>query len=778
MSGLHIEISGVVQGVGFRPWVYRVAAQNGVAGRVWNDSSGVKIDAFAADEALDEFVHVLKTSAPPAAEVRAVNVQSIPAEEVCGFEITASGEVTERVVSIPPDLATCEDCVREMFDPADRRYRYPFTNCTNCGPRFSIAFDVPYDRATTTMQSFAMCDDCAREYHSPADRRFHAQPNACPVCGPRLTAVRWSAGCQPAGPPAASRRDESDTSEEAGDAICIAADAIRNGEIVAIKGIGGFHLACDATSGKTVRLLRARKRRDEKPFAIMVRDLDAAHEVANISAEEAKLLQSTERPIVLLRKRESSRIVDDVAPHNRLIGVMLPYSPLHHLLLAEVGQPIVLTSGNLSEEPIAYQNAEAMERLRTVADLFLLHDRQIVTRCDDSVARVIDGARTLIRRSRGYVPRPVRLGRAVGQSILACGAHLKNTFALAAGDAVYLGPHIGDLENVETLRSYEESIERMKAFLGIAPEVIAYDLHPEYLATRYAGSLRDVRKVGVQHHHAHVAGVMAEHRIDQPAFGVAYDGTGYGCDGTSWGGEILLATLDSFARVATFRPIFLAGGDAAIRQVWRCALALLDDAFDGNPPLDALPLFGGIDAARIDIVRKMIGSRIQIAQAHGVGRYFDAFGALFLGRTDSRFEGQVAMEWNLIADETPRAPYIFDIDFETTPWEIDLRDTLRHAVHDFICGVDPAVISARFHATIGQATADVVMHASHFWDEHPIVLAGGCFQNELLTREVLMRLRSRPVYRNHDIPSGDGGIAVGQAIVADAMIRKESSACV
>src|SRR5512140_792371 len=529
LQGRHIEIRGTVQGVGFRPWVYRVALQVGVGGRVLNDAAGVVIEAFGTGALLDRFIAELQRDRPPAAEVRSFAVREIAPRPVREFTIAASAVSAERRVSRPADLARCPDCEREIFDPANRRYRYPFTNCTNCGPRFTIARDVPYDRPATTMSPFVMCKECRREYESVDDRRFHAQPNACPVCGPRLF-VRESNPLSPAltgtansaapevssragardpangwravfeesraaRPPrslAPARDDTLANSSPASavvpgrgeqDAIAFAAAALKAGQIVAIKGIGGFHLACDATSADAIATLRARKKRDEKPFAIMVRDLAAAESLAILDDAERALLTRVERPIVLVRNRARARLSGLVAPHNRLVGILLPYSPLHHLLLADTDLPLVMTSGNLSEEPIAYRNDEAVERLRGIADLFLLHDRDIVTRCDDSVARVIAGAPAILRRSRGYVPRALPLGRTIAEPILACGAHLKNTFAIAHDDVVHLGPHIGDLENVETLDSFEESIERMQRFLGVKPEVVAHDMHPTYVST-------------------------------------------------------------------------------------------------------------------------------------------------------------------------------------------------------------------------------------------------------------------------------------------------------
>ena len=754
-TGRRIEIRGIVQGVGFRPWIYRLAHEEGITGRVRNDEAGVTIEAFGSDAALDRFLSRLQTLPPPAARITELSCQPIPAEQTSDFAVVESGPRQRRRISIPPDLPTCPQCLAEILDPNDRRYGYPFTNCTNCGPRFTIACDAPYDRRTTTMAAFTMCAACQSEYDTVADRRFHAQPNACPVCGPRLRLL-------------GSGADE----RSSGDALRAAAAAIQGGQIVALKGIGGFHLACDATSTPAVRRLRVRKRRDEKPFAVMVRDLAAALRIADMSREEQALLTSLERPIVLVRRRERAGLSAEIAPRNPLIGVLLPYSPLHQLLLRELDGPLVMTSGNVSEEPIAYRDGEALERLGSIADLLLVHDREIETRCDDSVARVIAGRPVVLRRARGYVPAPVILQRPFARPVLACGAQLKNTFCLGVDDAAHLGPHVGDLENLETLRSFEESLARMERFLRVRPEVIAYDLHPNYLSTRYALARPEAVKIGVQHHHAHVASAMVENALCGPVIGVAYDGTGYGPDGAAWGGELLVADYARFERVATFRPIPLAGGDAAIRQPWRSALAVLDDAFDGDPPLDALGLFRTIPAKSIAVVRQMIAQRVNTPLAHGVGRYFDALGALVLERPHARYEGQIAVEWNLIADPAATGRYEFSVRREVTPWQLDLRLMVRQAVSDLMAGRPAQLISARFHDTMAAATVELVRAARLRYGRLPVVLTGGCFQNARLAESVRAGLgASFSVHLHGRVPPGDGGIALGQAMVADAVVR-------
>jgi hydrogenase maturation protein HypF len=730
-DGRRIEVRGTVQGVGFRPWVYRLAHKHDVAGRVSNDARGVVIDVYASDEQIDRFIDELDRSSPPASRIDVITCHPVPFEPVDGFTIVPSARGEERRISVPPELATCDECLAEVDDPANRRYRYAFTNCTNCGPRYSIVRDIPYDRAATTMQRFTMCRDCRREYDDPLDRRFHAEPNACPACGPRLSAVA------PDGTPM-----------NVDDPIALAVRAIKAGLIVAVKGIGGFHLACDATSETAVARLRRRKHRDAKPFAVMVADLASAEKIALLDDEERALLTLVERPIVLAHG----------ASQNDLAGVFLPYSPLHHILLRDAGRPLVMTSGNLAGEPMVRDNATALRALGGVADLFLMHDRDIENRVDDSVARVIAGKPVLFRRARGFVPRGFNVARPFVQPVLACGAHLKNTFCIAAGDTAFLGPHIGDLEGLETYRDYCESIDRAKKLLGITPEVVAHDLHPGYQSTRYALEQRGVTTIAVQHHHAHVAGVMAEHRLDGPVIGIAWDGTGHGTDGTSWGGELLIATRSKFERVATFRPLPLAGGDRAVREVWRIALAAVDEIGEGD--FTAWP-------AEAAVVRQLIAAKLNAPLSHGAGRWFDVFGALFLGRTESRYEGEIAMEWNNIADRDERGWYALAIDRSLTPWQIDMRVVLACAVSEFRNGVSPAKISARFHNTLARAAAAI---ASQY--DLPVVLAGGCFQNSLLTERIIELLEPKHrVFFNQQIPPGDGGIAFGQAIVADAIVR-------
>ena len=754
-SGRRFVLRGTVQGVGMRPFVWRLARDCGVGGRVRNGTSGVVVEAFGTATSLSAFEARLRADGPPSARVDSFRVEEIPVEGAREFVIEASQGADERRVTIPPDLSTCPACLAEVLDPGNRRFGYPFTNCTGCGPRFTIVREVPYDRPATTMAPFQMCLACQREYGDPADRRFHAEPNACPDCGPRLTLLG------PAGTPMESL-----------DAMADAGAALASGRILAVKGIGGFHLACDAASPETVGALRERKRREQKPLAVMVRDLDEADRLAHLSGAERSLLSSPERPVVLVRGRAGAGLAPEVAPDGPTLGLLLPYSPLHHLLLAAAGRPLVMTSGNLSEEPIAYRNEDALARLSGIADLFLVHDREIEARADDSVARIVAGRPLVMRRARGFVPRPVRVAHPFPGPVLACGANLKNTFCLASGEEATLGPHVGDLENLETLQSFEESVARLERFLRVRPEVIAHDLHPDYLSTRYAltrSRVDGIRAIGVQHHHAHAAAAMAEHGLEGPVLALTWDGSGLGTDRTAWGGELLLARRDGFERLATFRPLPLAGGDRAVREPWRVALAALDQAFDGDPPLTAIPAFSRIPDSDRETVRRMISAGVNSPLAHGAGRLFDAVGAIALGRGISSYEGQVAMALDAAADEGSSGRYPFSLDLGVAPWQLDWRPLVRAVADDVTAGTGPGAVSMRFHRALAAAGAELIRTAAARHGRLPVVLTGGVFQNARLAELLHGELSERfDVYLSGQVPPGDGGIALGQAVVASA----------
>lgn len=755
MAGYRIEVRGTVQGVGFRPWVCRLARRMGVVGRVRNDPRGVSIEAFASKAVLGRFIEELRTDPLPTARIAELREAPIPDEDLDAFVIEWSEASGRKALSIPPDLASCEDCTKELLDERDRRFGYPFTNCTACGPRFTIATGIPYDRAATTMSGFVMCAACRAEFDDVENRRFHAQPNACPECGPALSLDRFDGHAA-----------------TAVDVLAHAARLLSRGKVVAVKGLGGFHLACDATNGAAVRRLRERKHRDEKPFAVMVQSLAEARGLAEISSEEEALLTAAERPVVLLRRRPDAGLAVEVSPDTSLIGLILPYTPLHHLLLAAARRPLVMTSANVSDEPICFENDEARRRLEGIADALVLHDREIAMRCDDSVSRVIAGMPTIMRRSRGFVPRPFYLSRPVARPVLACGAQLNNTFCIAMDDTAYFGPHIGDLETVAALDFFEEAIERMQTILSVRPEVVAHDLHPGYSSTRYAQTRTELSVVGVQHHHAHVVSLMAEHGIGDRVLGVAYDGTGFGEDGTSWGGEFLLCTPERSERVGTFRPIRLAGGNLAMREVWRIGYALLHDAYDGAPPRNVTALLDGVPSSSLHLVKQMIEREINAPLARGVGRYFDGFGALALGRTRSTHEGQVAIAWDQVANTSVVDAYPYEIDRNPTPWEVDLRPAVRAAVEDLGASAPPGDVSARFHNALIAATSELL---DLLWAERgdlPVGLTGGVFQNERLAAGIENAIRNKnEVLRHGAVPPGDGGIALGQALIADAVMR-------
>lgn len=750
VTGRRIAVQGTVQGVGFRPWVYQLALELRLSGTVKNGPEGVTIDAFGSTSLLDQLLRRLETELPPAARIEHLAWETLQTEAPPGFLILPSDRTGAARASIPADLAMCEACREEIHDPLARRHQYPFTNCTHCGPRFSIATSIPYDRSRTTLAGFPLCPDCRREYEDPLDRRFHAQPIACPVCGPRLS---WL--------------DAQGARVDVGEPLELAASLLEVGGIVALRGLGGFHLACDATSDAVVRELRRRKNRDEKPLAVMVPDLATARALASFDDAELALLTSPERPIVLVTARPGM-LPPSVAPGFRQLGLFLPYTPLHELLLARVEGPLVMTSGNVADEPMAVENDEAVARLRGIADAFLLHDRPIATRTDDSVARVVAGAPMLLRRARGYLPQSFAAPLAFPEPVLAVGGQLKNTFCLGARSLLTLGPHVGDLDDLSTFQSFEEMVARLERFLEVEPEALVHDLHPDYQSTRYARERPARLRLAVQHHHAHVAAVMAEHGLRGPVLGVAFDGTGLGTDGTAWGGEFLLADYGGFERLATLRALPLAGGERAIREAWRVALAVLDDAFDGAPPLERLPLFEQLTQRDVVNVRHLLSTGFQVMPAHGVGRVFDAAAALVLARPRATYEAQLAQAMEQTA-EGEASPWPFELT-QAAPWQLDLRPMWRALVTDLLVGVPAPVLAARFHATLGAGTAAMVRALLEREGPRPVVLSGGCFANARLADEVLRRLDGLDVYLPRQVPPGDGGLALGQAVIAAARL--------
>ena len=781
-----VRVEGVVQGVGFRPFVYSLATRLGLAGWVGNDVDGVFAEVEGSAEHIRDFLAALERDAPPLARVERVSAQPMTPDGRPGFAIVASDMAGRRRALVSADSATCADCLRELADPADRRFGYPFINCTNCGPRFTIVRDVPYDRPLTTMAGFAMCAACAAEYHDPANRRFHAQPVCCPACGPRLTLLAADgtelAGPDQSGPDrrlagggaGATLGGPGPALGGAGAALAGAVAALAGGQVLVVKGLGGYHLAVDAASEKAAALLRARKHREDKPFAVMVADLAGARALCEVDDLAASLLTSSRRPIVLLPRRSAGpgpdHLAAAVAPGNRQLGLMLPYTPLHHLLLRDFTGPLVLTSGNVSDEPIAYRDEDVLARLGGIADVFLTHDRPIHVRTDDSVVRPFRGREAVLRRSRGYVPEPLAVAGRFGRPVLACGAELKNTFCLGRGHRAFLSHHVGDLENYETLRSFTEGIGHFRRLFDVTPQIVAHDLHPDYLSTRYALDQDDCVLAGVQHHHAHIASCLADNGEAGPVIGVAFDGTGYGTDATIWGGEFLLADLADAERAGHLAGVPMPGGAAAIRQPWRMAAAYLDAAFpDGLPEgLDVVARNQELWPTVRTLGRRGMNSPL----TSSAGRLFDAVAALLGLRDTINYEGQAAVELEQLARTSRHDPYRAAIS-DGRPFTVAGADLVRAAAGDLLAGVPREIISARFHqgvaAMIGQACGRLRERSGL----GTVALSGGVFQNLLLLGTVVDLLEGLGfrVLTHSRVPPNDGGISLGQAVVAAAWDR-------
>ena len=743
------RVVGTVQGVGFRPFVYRLAVEEGLAGYVLNDERGVLLEVEGPSVAVERFWSRLSSDAPPLAVIDDVAIDPLAPSGQLGFEIVQSASDGAPDAPVTPDCATCADCLAELFSPTDRRFRFPFINCTNCGPRFTIVRGVPYDRQLTTMALFEMCPECRREYENPLDRRFHAQPNACPLCGPRVSVL---------GPDGQTiARD---------DPIAFAAARLRDGAVVAVKGLGGYHLACDACDEAAVAALRARKHREEKPFALMVPDLDAARAFVHLDIEEELLLMSPPRPIVLAPRVADAPAAPSVAPGAPELGLMLPYTPLHHLLLAEFAGPaLVMTSGNVSDEPIAYSDDDALARLAAIADLFLVHDREIETRTDDSVVRVVRagsaGPRSLpLRRSRGYVPAHLSLPVSAPRPLLACGAEQKSTFCVAKGERAWVSHHIGDLEHFANVQAFRDGVAHFERLFAVTPELVVHDLHPDYLSTAYALEREGVTVIGVQHHHAHLAACLAEHGVaDQPAVGAIFDGTGYGTDGTIWGGELLVGGLAGFERAASLRPVRMPGAAAAIRQPWRMAYAWLAEAFgEPRPPTPQL----SVDAARWDAIGQVASSSAVSPLTTSMGRLFDAVGALCGIRAEVTYEGQAAVEFEAAAWRAPNSgSYEIGAD-------LDPREAVVSVVRELSNGVSPEVVAARFHAGVAMGCIGAVTRVASERQLPRAVLSGGVVQNRLLLEAVWAGLERAglEVLVPVRLPPNDGGISFGQAAIA------------
>lgn len=774
MRAVSLHVTGIVQGVGFRPFVYALATRLGLAGWVKNTTDGVFILAEGTDDALGALAVALRAEAPPMAVVNSVIAEDVEYEGHDTFTIAASETVEGAMTLVSPDIATCDACAAEVRDESNRRYGYPFTNCTNCGPRFTIIADVPYDRPMTTMRDFGLCEACAAEYADPADRRFHAQPNACFRCGPRLYLQaggtsddsRWAPERESVPRP---HRDPDAERERASEIIAGAVRLLRDGAIVAVKGLGGFQLACDATDETAVARLRERKNRWGKPLAVMAPSLEAAREYCEISAEEEALLTSPAAPIVLLRVKVAGTLAPSLTPGLHDLGVMLPYTPLHHLLLDAFGGPLVMTSGNRSEEPIATGNAEALERLTDIADAFLLHDRDIYTRYDDSVLRHTPGVGVeFFRRARGYAPFPLAAPVIADVDILATGPEQKNTFCLLTGSHAFVSQHIGDMENAETLESFERTVELYERLFRVCPEIVAYDLHPEYLSTKHALSL-GLPSVGVQHHHAHIASVTAEHGVANRVIGVAFDGTGYGTDGTIWGGEWLAADWADFERVAHLRQLPLPGGAAAIRRPARMALGALAECGLLDHP-GAGPFLERLGEGEESTVLAMIEHRINTPRTSSMGRLFDAVASLAGVRDDALYEGQAAIELEAVADMTAEGTYAFEIAVpdDGGPLVVDSAPVLAAVLDDIVYRTPASVISARFHRAVTAAVVETCARLAPELGLTHVALTGGVFMNRLIVRGAADGLREAGLtpLTHLRLPANDGGIAFGQAVVA------------
>jgi hydrogenase maturation protein HypF len=749
-----------VQGVGFRPFVYNLARSLGLTGYVFNSSSGVTIEVEGDGFEVENFLRSLKENPPQLAEIAQVSVSEVEVQGGAGFSILESRDGPGGLALVPPDAGTCYACWADFGNPSNRRYGYPFTNCTHCGPRYTILRNLPYDRATTTMSAFTMCPACQAEYDDPEDRRFHAQPNACAVCGPSLLLAQ--------------------SGFENNDSLSIIRQAralLHEGKILAVKGLGGFLLACDATNESTVSELRRRKRRPHKPFALMVRDLEAARRLCIVTAVDEASLVSPRRPIVILPRLPAAALAPGIAPGDNTLGIMLPYTPLHFLLFSDSPQmdsvfpALVMTSGNLSEEPIVISNDHAMRHLAGVADRFLLHNREIATRVDDSVVRTFEGRERVLRRSRGFVPQAIALDTET-EEVVAFGAELKNTFCLTKGGYAILSQHIGDLENYETMQFFKETLSNLKHIFNVTPRAAAYDLHPGYMSTRMAMASGIERKIGVQHHHAHMASCMAENHLRDQVLGVALDGTGYGTDGKIWGGEFLVADFGGFTRRAHFRNVLLPGGDAAVRQPWRMARSYLRDTFGGQIP-SGLNCFRNIDDKQVGLVDTMLARQIQTVETSSCGRLFDAVAALLSIASEVTFEGQAAIALEASAERGIEQRYDFEIS-AGEPMILDLRPAIEAIVMDLSQGRPTGEISACFHNTLSAAIGEVCARIRGTDGLNRVCLSGGSFQNLYLLHRTVVELRHRGfgVFLHAQVPANDGGLSLGQAMIANQLLRE------
>ena len=751
-----ISVRGVVQGVGFRPFVYRLARQHNLKGYVRNTSGNVEIEVEGSEETLNHFLASLQDEAPPRAQIETIETAICSTKGYSSFEIRESLAQAGKRQLVSPDIATCDDCKREIFSEVDRRFGYPFTNCTNCGPRFTIIEDIPYDRASTTMRSFLMCRECQQEYDDALNRRFHAQPNACDVCGPQLQLT-----------------DKCGSPIPCNDVIGTAAALLKEGNVLATKGLGGFHLVCDATNKAAVGQLRTRKQRPSKPLAVMIKNIEEAEKHCILTPVERELLASPECPIVLAEwKQESSSICPTVAPNLRYLGIMLPYTPFHHLLLSEADRPLVMTSANLCGEPLAKDNEEALRKLGTIADYFVLHNRDIHVRCDDSVCMVGAESPQVIRRARGYAPHPIHLPFEAKQ-VLACGAELKNTICLTHGRHAFLSQYIGDMENEETLQHFEDTIALYEQLFRIKPQIVAYDMHPEYIATKHAlelGAREGSKLVAVQHHHAHIASCLADNEVEGPVIGVAFDGTGYGTDDTIWGGEFLIADWHGFERAGHLEVVPLPGGEAAIKKPYRMALGYLYTLLGEDFPLEGLPL-DKVDPIESEVIKQQLKRRINSPLTSSAGRLFDAVAALTGVRQAIDYDAQAAIELEMaVADDvTETDVYPCSIDQQQGKRVVRLGKLFEAIIHDVKKGTPVAAISAKFHRTVADAITSMCRQIAEERGINQVALSGGVFQNRLLLRLVTAALKreSFTVLTHRRVPCNDAGISLGQAVIAN-----------
>ncbi len=784
LKDARIHVTGIVQGVGFRPFVYNLAVRYGLTGYCLNDSEGVVIEVHGASTS--RFIAELKDTAPPLSRIESITVSPVAGQDAfTEFSIRESVREEGKSVLVSPDVSVCSDCLRELADPADRRHLYPFINCTNCGPRYTIVKDIPYDRPLTTMAPFALCAECEAEYNDPANRRFHAQPNACAACGPEA----WLASAGDVEPANEARNF---------DAIRQAQRLLKDGAIVAIKGLGGFHLACDAENDESVMRLRREKRKslsgDEskgsnKPFALMALDVEAVERFASVSSDERALLEGRTRPIVLLEKLAKDALSPNVAPGNRCFGVMLPYTPLHYLLFRDAGfTALVMTSGNLADEPIVTSNAEAAARLSGISEWMLLHDRDIYMRADDSIARVETGKPRLVRRARGYTPGPIELFEEMDE-ILACGAELKNTFCITKGSRAIPGTHIGDLKNHAEMEFFSETLSNLKKTFRANPTIVAHDLHPDYLSTRFAldyarkNSIPPERVVAVQHHHAHIASCMAERSVSGPVIGVALDGTGLGADGNIWGGEFMTATLTDFTREAHLGYVRLPGGDRAVMEPWRMAVSHLVNAFGVDATKEAAWFFEKFPPKEVNVVLKMISSGLNSPLTSSMGRLFDAVASLTGLRDRITFEAEAAIELEAGAESNTKescVPYPFEISgqisgaaTDAAPLVIDVRPMIRAIASDVRSNVPVPLVSGRFHSTVVEMIIETAKRIRSAKGLKEAALSGGVFQNALLSSMAGKRLAEEGfiVHTHERVPANDGGVSLGQAAVAWARVK-------